>query len=748
MKITKLFSSKKIYKIALISMIILYHCTSSGQSIIKKYDPVPFFTNRNYEITDLSDQLKKYRTVGVIGVTNIGKTELARQYSNVNRNKYHLIWFFDTSVDLNEQFSLLAHNINKNLLNNAEIKISEHVANSRKEVINFLNQQEKWLLVFDNLKINSNYCLQDILNWSHKGHIIICSQDDQYITNKIKIHKMNKQHSIQLLQKILKLEDKNKEKDLLEDLAKAIDGYPGMIVNSAFLLKEHKYLTMEEYKNILLKSDDPMKKHMEILLNILSDKDKQLLICIASINNQFFSKKLLNTILSDNYYVGEGIYNLMRFALIKQIEEKNGDYFFEMHESIKDGLLKIYSDDQIKESIYKTITILNSSFPKGVTSRQEFIKNDPSIKSNLEVLLDNAEKYKIDINTILELRKNLIDHYTVYLDYYNVELMRKWLDKNSEHLHVSKMNNYQKTNYGWYLVNIGIYEDFANSNFIEAIKYFKKAYNTITSVSEASELKSTILMQMAQTQAYGGEIQEAKNNIDKVSVLIKDYPDADYDMGLYWYIKAKILLMEGKYQQALDAVEQNIKAESHMAQDVFTAPTYILKSEILNYQEQYKNSYRIIKKIVEQEKDSGFDDHEVKARMLTQLSRAELGLGQIDSAFINADEACKILQNNQYNNSANINVEYAAALVAKADVLLYKSMFTDAMQAYSKAEAVYLNRYGNHYYNVDDVAYLLFQGVCAASKNKNNFWKKHFCKQIQKFNNKNYLITKALIYCN
>ena len=81
------------------------------------------------------------------------------------------------------------------------------------------------------------------------------------------------------------------------------------------------------------------------------------------------------------------------------------------------------------------------------------------------------------------------------------------------------------------------------------------------------------------------------------------------------------------------------------------------------------------------------------------------------------------MQNNQYNNSVDINVEYAAALVAKADVLLYKSMFADAMQAYSKAEAVYLNRYGNHYYNVDDVAYLLFQGVYAASKNKNNFWK-------------------------
>lgn len=748
MYIIRSLNLKNTYKVILFSIITLIPFLALGQSIIKKYEPVVFFTNRTKEVQELSDQLTKYKMVGIIGVSNIGKTELARRYAEVKRKQYNIIWFFDASVDLNEQFVLLAQNINDSLLSNSSIKISDNLLNAKKEVMQFLNQQDKWLLVFDNLKINSNYLVEDIIKWRHKGHIIICSQDDKHLINKVKVHKMNNQHSVQLVQKILKLDDKDKEKIFLAELTKILDGHPGMLVNSAFLLKEHKYLTMEEYKNILLKSDNPMTKHMEILFEILPDRDKQLLLYISCINNQFFSKNLLKIMLQDSAYIGEGLYNLSRFALIKQQKESNGEHFFEMHDAIKNSVLKFYSEDEIKNVIDIIVTNLNDSFPQNEATRQEFIKSDLSIKSNLEVLLDNAEQYQVRINTILGLRKSLADYYLANLDYYNVKLMKDWLDKKSALLSSQEMTDSQKINYGWYLVNIGIYEDFANSNFIEAMNYFKRAFDIMESVPGNYALKSTILMQMAQTQIYGGDIVESTNNMNKVDQLIKNQPNADYDMGLYWYIKAKIFLMEGKYQQALDAVDENIKADANITEDIFTAPTYMLQSEILNYQENYKESYDIITKIVQQEKDSGFEDHEVRARMLTQLSRAELGVGKIESAFVSAEEACKILQTNEYADSSNINVEYAAALVAKADALLGQNKFNDAMLFYSKAETVYLNRYGEHYQNLDDVAYLLFRGVRAAYENKNAFWRGHFCNQIRVANKNNRYIKKSLQYCH
>ena len=43
--------------------------------------------------------LELHKIVSLVGVTNVGKTELARQYALLNQDKYELIWFFDSNVD-------------------------------------------------------------------------------------------------------------------------------------------------------------------------------------------------------------------------------------------------------------------------------------------------------------------------------------------------------------------------------------------------------------------------------------------------------------------------------------------------------------------------------------------------------------------------------------------------------------------------------------------------------------------------
>ena len=65
------------------------------------------------------------------------------------------------------------------------------------------------------------------------------------------------------------------------------------------------------------------------------------------------------------------------------------------------------------------------------------------------VVIANAEKYKVDIDTILELRKNLIDHYVVSLDYYNVDKMKNWLEQKEETglIKLNKISDTTKINY-------------------------------------------------------------------------------------------------------------------------------------------------------------------------------------------------------------------------------------------------------------------------------------------------------------
>jgi NB-ARC domain len=236
-------------------------------TVEKRLNPVAYFVDRTEQTKDIRQNLISHRIVSLIGVTSIGKTEIARKYALQNREKYELVWFFDSNLDLNEQFVLLAKKINETLLSKSQNKVSEEVEKAQKEIMNFLTERKNWLLVFDNLKLNQNQKLYPIINWNHNGHIIICAQDASSLPNKIYIHQLDKENAMKLLQEILGNDKVSKE--LLERLVDIFKGYPGPIVQGALLLKEHKYLSIDEYKNILIKSTNPVKKHMELVLDFL-----------------------------------------------------------------------------------------------------------------------------------------------------------------------------------------------------------------------------------------------------------------------------------------------------------------------------------------------------------------------------------------------------------------------------------------------------------------------------------------------
>lgn len=740
----------RINKLWLLLFIILLNnkALSDDNLVEARINPVPFFVDRVAQTKEILQNLELHKIVSLIGVASVGKTELARQYALLNQDKYELIWFFDSNVDLNEQFVSLAKRINKASLFGDGDKIPEDTTKAQNQTIKFLTERKNWLLVFDNLGLWENEKLKKIINWNHNGHIIICSQDAKDLPQKIYIHKLDKENALILLQKILGNELNNQE--FLKSLVEIFQGYPGPIVQGAFLLKEHKYLSIDEYKNILSKSSDPVKTHMKLVLNLLSDNDKKLLLSIAVLNNQNFSKNLLNLFFNDTDSIGEGLYNLNRFGLIKNTE--NDMNLFEMHDVIKEGVLQDFTEEQINEEITKIVSKLNSLMSQGVTSRYEFITSDSTIKSNLEILLNNAEKYKVDIFKILELRKNLINYYTTSLDYYNIEKMKDWLEqKEKNKVFSTNLTNIQKINYSWYLTDIGIYEHFAKAKFISSLSYLNKAKSLIENIKDIPELESTILFQAAQTQIYSGDVIKAEQNMAEVDNIINKYPKADFDMGLYWFLQARIALAKGQYDKALSAIDNNIKVESHLPQDIFTEPTYVVKSEILNYAKDYQNSYKIIKKLEQKEQSNNNTEHEIYARILTQLSRAELGVELIDEALDHSTKACDIFQKeiNKYNIVATMNPEFAAALVAKGDALYKKNEFDKSLEVYNEAEAIYFRIYGDNFRYMDDISYLMSQGSKVACESNNVFWKNHFYNQlITNFDKKHFRVIDTVEFCN
>jgi tetratricopeptide (TPR) repeat protein len=330
--------------------------------------------------------------------------------------------------------------------------------------------------------------------------------------------------------------------------------------------------------------------------------------------------------------------------------------------------------------------------------------------------------------------------------------MKDWLEqKEKSKMFSANLTNIQKINYSWYLTDIGVYEHFAKAKFASSLSYLNKAKSLIENVNDIPELKSTILFQTAQTQIYSGNVIKAEQNMTKVDSIISEYPKADFDMGLYWFLQARIALAKGEYDIALSAIDNNIKAEAHLPQDTFTEPTYVVKSEILNYARDYQNSYKIIKKLEQKEQSNNNTEHEIYARILTQLSRAELGLELINDALDHSTKACDIFQKeiDKYNIISILNPEFAAALVAKGDALYKKNKFDEALEVYNEAEAIYFRIYGDNFRYMDDVSYLMSQGSKVACVSNNTFWKNHFYNQlIANFDNKHFRVVDTVEFCN
>ncbi|AJG33813.1 hypothetical protein [Rickettsia rickettsii] len=102
---------------------------------------------------NLKENLNKYKQSSVVGISCMGKTQLARMYAYENKDNYNIIWLIDCNLNIEPQLLKLSKTIN------TEVKlpvISEDMAVMKKDLMVYLVSKDKWLLVFENLKIGEN----------------------------------------------------------------------------------------------------------------------------------------------------------------------------------------------------------------------------------------------------------------------------------------------------------------------------------------------------------------------------------------------------------------------------------------------------------------------------------------------------------------------------------------------------------------------------------------------------------------
>ena len=78
--------------ILLLSIVLCQHNVYA--IIFNKENPIYYFTNQEEQISDLKEKLHTNGIAGIIGITGMGKSEMARKYAQNNQNYYDIIFLF------------------------------------------------------------------------------------------------------------------------------------------------------------------------------------------------------------------------------------------------------------------------------------------------------------------------------------------------------------------------------------------------------------------------------------------------------------------------------------------------------------------------------------------------------------------------------------------------------------------------------------------------------------------------------
>ncbi len=628
-KVNKCKKNNKMNKyLTLIILLIMPHNSFAQEKISSFVMPVSYFVNHVKQLNLLKNNLIKYRQASVIGTSGMGKTQLARMYCYENQDDYTLIWFIDCNLDINEELLKLAKAINSTAKSNI---ISEDMRLVRKELMSYLSNQDKWLLVFDNLKVGKNKKVQEFVDWKNNGHVIFCSQDSEILPNIVKMTAFKKSDAITLANNILGSDNTK----LAEFLSKEFAGYPIMIVQGVQLLNNVQGLNREGYTKKIQQSTDKIELNITLVINELKPSTKKLLNKIALINNQGFSKELLKIITDNQNTLDDDLYQLSKFALISNIDSHDTNPIFEMHDVIAQKIAEINGNSNNTTDLDNIITKLTNYIPKSLIKARLF-RTSKTISENFEIILKNSEKYSLNIYNIMKLNLQLMVQYYNTHNYGKLGKKIQWFNtiEQQNNFKLWLMNDDEKYIYARYMNAICLYHR-SYANYRIAINYCIKAQEILNNVKGYEDCKWSLSYNLVQHNVKLGQVKEAESNIQIMQQMFNKGLMDKSDIAYIHSAKSILSFVQGKYSESLEQNNKSIEAvikKGISPNDLFLMYPYLDKTEILLYLKKYQKAYAQLKQLYNLYKSHKKEFPEILSRIYLQMARSELGFGKLEQA--------------------------------------------------------------------------------------------------------------------
>lgn len=686
-------------------------------------NPVKFFTGRDNILQSIKKELSIHKAVIVSGIAGIGKTEVVRQYAFNNKASYDILWTVDCARDLEDEFAILRDEINYKICNSMHCRIQTNTKNVAELTMKFLTQSNlRWLLVFENWSDASLRSYLPILSdLKQQQHCIVVSRKLVDYLHYISLDFLDKNSSLDFLSKLLP--DKSKE-DLVK-IHKIYNGYPILMFQAATYLNIQRHITVDEFielhrvKNKYLDAEKNIDSFFQLTMqNFSSSVDKKLLSIFVIMDNHGIDKSFIHMLLQDEdrgEYL-KAVDNMVKFNLITiKNEEKKME--FSMHDFLKEEFKEILDKNMQKEVLQDIVQKVNAFLGNNWVDIAGKLEKDSNLKNNLIALLKNLNEEKIFDVESLKFRTKMGLVFFTYLDYQNTKNVLEDIKPHINKLEDDKDSIAELINFYYCL---GMYMEFTGESFKEAIVKYSRALELANEIKDMEHM-CVLRCMLAQVEIYSGGLSAAVSHISEAEKILDSGITPKND-GLFAFVKSKILMEEGRYQEALDlANKELIKEENNKNEEVgvFDATAYLLKAEILTRQGKYQTALDLLNTKVKQTLKELDKSHELRGRILNIYSVANLGIGRLDEALMQIEESLEVLKQafNVSSYETSYDEDIGVALKIKGDVLVAKNLLKDAIKCYELSLKVQKNRYG--VFQTDLTSMTIFALVKAYLNSKN-----------------------------
>jgi NB-ARC domain. len=415
------------------------------------------FIGREGYLDSISRTLDKRKIAYVVGYGGVGKTQLAREYGHLNRDKYDIIWWFDANSNIVPQYEMLLGKLKKDsrfsgLLRNTKLLSPQAVV----EVTNLAlaNSNSSWLLIFDDVKDNDNKAFVMPKPMKDRQNILVTSRKSNFLElDTISVHLFTEVETEGFFKKVHQVGNKGQ----LSRLVQLSHNYPlalGQISDEISLYYLGDVEAYLKYHNGLYKKTDNYKvgdvtgSYHEVLSSTLKSIENEnqramaLLYMLSLLKVNFSEDSLLS--LFGNAVIKD-LAVLVKYGVIKVLHEEKGKRYVLHDVMIEKVLVKFATLNANRaSSILRALTVKIKRFYANLTLTQlidqrKYFEEISLLYAFVEMALEKncLSSETVDL-IILALRLDnlLFSKYSDYLRYQRIG--GRVYDKNIDHLGVEK----------------------------------------------------------------------------------------------------------------------------------------------------------------------------------------------------------------------------------------------------------------------------------------------------------------------